>query len=171
MTKKGFTLMEILIYIAVLAMLFLAVSSFLTWTTKSGVKARAVREVTDNERRAMEIITSEIRMAKSVYGPTSTSTQLSLETTRFLPAGETSTYIDFYLCGEASSTLCFKRESQNSVVITSDRVNVSNLVFTQISTTTPSIRVNFKIDYKTSAQQPEYQASITATSTASLRNY
>jgi len=152
-------------------MLFLAVSSFITWTTKSGAKARAIREVADNERRAMEIITSEIRGARSVYIPTSTSTQLSLETSRYLPAGETSTYIDFYLCGEAASTLCLKKESQNPLAITSARVNISHLVFTQISTTTPSIQINFEIDYNTPAQQPEYQASMSATSTASLRSY
>lgn len=168
---RGFTLMEILIYIAVLAIIFLAVSSFLTWSIKLSAKARAVREATDNARRVMEIMTSEIRAAKSVYGPTSTSTQLSLETNRYLPAGETSTYIDFYLCGETTSTLCFKKESQSPIAITSDQVKVKNLMFAQISTTTPSIQIRLRLDYKTSAERPEYQASVDATSTASLRNY
>lgn len=163
--------MEVLIYVAVLAMIFLAVASFLTWTTRAGIKARAMREVIDNARRAMEIMTSEIRSAQSIYSPTSTSTQLSLETKHYLPAGETSTYIDFYLCGEATSTICFKKETQGPIAITSDRVNVSDLFFTQVSTTTPSIKIRFKIDYKTGAQRPEYQASITATSTVSLRSY
>lgn len=163
--------MEVLIYVAVLAMIFLAVASFLTWTTKAGIKARAIREVTDNARRAMEIMTSEIRSAQGIYSPTSTSTQLSLETKHYLPASETSTYIDFYLCGEATSTICFKKETQSPIAITSDRVNVSDLVFTQVSTTTPSVKIRFKIDYKTGAQQPEYQSSITATSTVSLRSY
>jgi len=168
---EGFTLMEILIYIAVLAMIFLAVSGFLTWTTKSGAKARAIREVADNARRAMEIMTNEIRGAAGLYGPTSAPGQLSLETRNYLPADETSTYIDFYLCGEATSTICFKKESQNPVAITSDRVRVSNLKFFQLSTTIPSIQISLNIDYKTSAQSAEYQASINATSTASLRNY
>ena len=169
--KKGFTLLEILIYISILAILFLAVSSFLTWSIKLSVKATAIREATDNARRAMEIMTYEIRGAKSVYGPTFTSTQLSLETTRYLPAGETSTFIDFYLCGDATSTICLKKESQNPIAITSDGVSVSSLVFTQISTTTPSVQVQLRLDYKTSAGKPEYQASVETTSTASLRNY
>lgn len=171
MTKKGFTLMEILVYIAVLAIIFLAVSGFLTWTTKSSAKARAIRETANSARRAMEIITYEIREAKSIYTKTSTSTQLSLETIHYLPAGETSSFIDFYLCGEATSTICLKKESQNPIAITSDRTKVSSLIFNQISTTTPSVQIQLKLDYKISAEQSEYQASVDMISTASLRSY
>jgi len=166
--KKGFTLLEILIYISVLAIVFVAVSSFLTWSTKLSAKATAIREATDNTRRAMEIMTYEIRGAKSVYTPTASPSQMSLVTVRYLPAGEISTFIDFYLCGTA---ICLKKESQDPVAITSDSVEVDNLVFTQISTTTPSIQIQLSVGYKTSSAKLEYQASVDATSTASLRNY
>lgn len=169
--KRAFTLMEVLIYIAVLAIVFLAVSSFLTWSIKTNAKAAAIREATDNARRAMEVMVYEIREAKSVYSPTSTSTQLSLETTHYLSAGETYGFIDFYLCGENGSAICLKKESQNPIAITSDSIRVSNLVFRQISTTTPSVQIQLKLDYKTQAQQQEYQASVDLTSTASLRSY
>ncbi len=162
--KKGFTLIEILIYISVLAIVFLAVSSFLTWSIKTSAKATAIREATDNGRRAMEIITREIRGAKGIYTPTSTSTQLSLET-------KTSTFVDFYLCGSPTSTICLKEESQEPIAITSESVQVRSLVFTQISTTTPSIRIQMGLDYKTQAKLPEYQASVDLTSTVSLRSY
>ena len=167
--RQGFTLMEVLIYIAVLAIVFLAVSSFLTWSVKTSAKAAAIRETTDNARRAMEIMIYEIREAKGIYSPTSTSTQLSLETIHYLPAGENSTFIDFYLCGEATGTICFKKESQNPIAITSDKVKVNNLIFTRISTTTPSVQIQLKLDYKAQAQ--EHQTSIDLISTASLRNY
>lgn len=153
----GFTLLEVLIYISVLAIVFLAVSSFLTWSLKTNTKASAIREAADNGRRAMEIMAYEIKGAKSVYGPTSSSTQLSLET-------KTSSFIDFYICGDAASAICLKKESQNPIAITSDAVKVSNLVFTQIATTTPSVQIQLKVDYKT-------EASFTATSTVSLRSY
>lgn len=162
--SKGFTLLEILIYISISAIVFLAVSSFLTWSLKTNVKASAIREAVDNGRRAMEIMAYEIKGSKSVYSPTSSSTQLSLETARYLPQGESSSFIDFYLCGDATSTLCLKKESQNPIAITSDTVKVSNLVFTQIATATPSIQIKLKVDYKT-------EASFTATTTVSLRSY
>lgn len=168
--NKGFTLIEILIYISVLAIIVLAVSSFFLWTSRSGAKITAMREVIDNSRRAMEIMTYEIKESKSIYSPTSILTQLSLETTHHLPLGETSSYIDFYLCG---TQICLKKESESPIALTSNRVRVINLVFSQIATTStvPSIQINFKIDYKTLAERPEYQASFNTTSTVSLRSY
>ena len=156
--------MEILIYIAILAVIFSSIYSFLTWAIQSNSKTKAIREVTDNARRAMEILTHEIKEAKSVYGPTSTSTQLSLETSHYSPVGESSAFIDFYLCGDGADILCLKKESQNPIAITSESVKVSSLEFMQISTTTPSVRIRLKIDYKN-------LASINSTSTASLRSY
>jgi len=171
--QKSFTLMEVLIYIAVLAIVVLIVFSFFLWATRANTKAKAMREVLDNARRAMEIMTYEIKEAKSIYTPTSTFDshpgQLSLETKKYLPEGETTSYIDFYLCG---FQLCLKKESQDPVTLTSDRVEVSNLMFSRIVTSgIPSIQINLEIDYKNPTGRPEYQASITSTSTASLRSY
>ena len=175
--QKSFTLIEMLVYIAVLAIITVAVSSFFLWFIHSNTKARAMRETLDNARRAVEMMTYEIKEAKSIYTPTTTSTQLSLESTKHLPEGEKTTYIDFYLCG---TQLCFKREPVSSIAtsskplaLTSDQVEVKNLVFSQIATisTNPSVQINLKIDYKNPADRPEYQASVNLTSTASLRSY
>lgn len=167
--KRGFTLIEVLVYIAVLAIVIVAVSSFLIWATHSNTKVKAMRETLDNARRAMEIMSYEIREAKSIYTSTTTSNQLSLETTHYLPEGETLTYIDFYLC---DNRLCLKEESQNPIALTSDRVEVSNLVFSQIITgTAPSVQIDLRIEYKNPTGRPEYQASVNLKSTVSLRSY
>lgn len=168
--QKSFTLIEILVYIAVLAIITVAISSFFLWFIHSNTKARAMRETLDNTRRAMEIMTYEIKEAKSIYTPTTTSTQLSLETTKYLPEEEKTTYVDFYLCG---TRLCLKKESQTPVALTSDRVVVNNLEFLEIATTStaPSIQINLKIDYKNPTGRPEYRASANLTSTAVLRSY
>ena len=73
----GFTLTEVLVYVAVLSIIISAVSGFLIWTVRSNTKAKVMRETQDNARRAMEIMTYEIKEAKSVYTPTTTSNQLS----------------------------------------------------------------------------------------------
>lgn len=169
----GFTLTEILIYITVLVILLLIVSSFFLWTSRSNIKARAMREVLDNGRRVMEVMNYEIREAKSIYYPTSTSTQLSIETTKYLPEGEETTHLDFYLCGTTFSTLCFKKEAANPLTLTSERVMVKNLIFSQIATTStiPSIQINLEVAYKAPSDKPEYQASIKISSVVSLRSY
>ncbi|MEK9134884.1 MAG: prepilin-type N-terminal cleavage/methylation domain-containing protein [Patescibacteria group bacterium] len=157
--RKGFTLTEILIYIAILAIIISAVSSFFLWQINSGAKSRAIREVQYNTEQALSIMTKEIREAKSVYTPTSIFDvnlgQLSLETA--------TSYIDFFLCG---TRLCQKKESQDPIALTSGMVQINNLIFNYIATTStvPSIQVNLKINYND-------QASFGATSTVSLRSY
>lgn len=179
LTKKkknnlGFTLAEILVYIAVLSLIMLTVSSLFLWVSRANSKAKAIKETLDNTRRAMGVITYEIREARSIYTPTSaldiSPGQLSLETTKHLPEGETTAYVDFYLCG---ARLCLKKEGENPIALTSDKVEITNLEFSQIATTStvPSIQINLKIDYKAPASKAEYQATINTTSTVSLRSY
>ncbi len=172
--RIGFTLIELLAYIGVLVVIISAISSFFLWAVRLNAKIRAIRETSDNAWRTMEIMTYEIKEAKSIYTPTSIFDsqlgQLSLEKVKYLPAGEATTFIDFYLCG---TQLCLKKESENPIALTSDRVEVKSLTFSQIATTStvPSIQINLKIDYKAPANKPEYQASVNVTSTASLRSY
>ena len=160
--------MEILVYIATLVVLFSAVISFLFWAMRSGSKAGAMREVSDNIRRAMEIMIYEIKEAKSVYTPTTNFQQLSLETIKYLPSGEESSFIDFYI---DAGTLYFKKESQNPIALISNKVEAGGLAFTATSSTPPSIQITLEINYKNPNNRPEHSASSTASSTASIRSY
>lgn len=170
--KKGFTFIEILIYVGVLAVILLAVSSFFLWTVRSNAKTKAEIEALESARLAMGILTSEIREADSVYSPTSafstSAGQLSLETAKYLSAGETLSFIDFYLCSER---LCFKKEGQDPVALTSDKTEIEFLEFSQILTTStaPSIKINLKMNYKTQAARPELNASVNLSSVSALR--
>ncbi len=167
--KAGFTLVEVLVSLSVFFIILLAINSLLFLMTNSNSKTKANREVIDNARRAIEIITYEIKGAKSIYTPTTTANQLSLETLRYLPVDENNTFIDFFLCGSA---ICFKKESQSLVSLTSDIVQVANLSFSQIlNNGKPSIKINLTVDYINPNNNPNYSASVTLTSTVSLRNY
>lgn len=166
--NKGFTLVEILVYVAVLSIIVVAIFSFAVWALRVNGKAKAMREVKDMAQTALEQMTSEIREAKSVYTPMTTASQLSLETTKYLPLGEESTFLEFYLC---QTRLCLKKEGQNPVALTSDRVEVKSLSFQRVASgQTDSVQVELQIDYKNPGQKPEYAASIILKSTASLRN-
>jgi len=168
--QSSFTLLEILVYIGVFSIVMGVLISFIIWVTHSNIKAQAIRETSDNAREVLETMVYEIKTAKSVYIPTSTSTQLSLETLNYLPEGESFTYIDFFLCG---TQICFKKESQIPVALTSDKVEIKDLNFTLIGnvTSTPSVQIALKADYKNPQNRPEYQASVNVTTTASLRSY
>ncbi|MFH1671339.1 MAG: type II secretion system protein [Candidatus Portnoybacteria bacterium] len=165
--KRGFTLIEMLVYISVLVIILASVLAFLSWLIKSNAKSRAMREVLENSQRAMEAIAFEIKSAKGVYTPTSAATQLSLETTNYLPSEEATTYIDFFLCDGAS--ICLKKENQAPVILTSREVEINNLQFDLIGPATSSVRISFEASFMASSNKPEYQASLDFSSTVSLR--
>ena len=174
MARRGFTLLEVLVYIVILVIIVTVISSFLIWAVRANTKNKVMIETLDNARRAIEIITHEIKEADDIYEPTSVFDshpgQLSLEVKKYLPTDESATYIDFFICGDR---LCLKKEkSQNPVFLTSGRVEVKNLIFTKIvSEKIPSIQINLRVEYKNVTGRPEYQSSIDLQSVASLRSY
>lgn len=163
---NGFTFIELLIYVAIFSIIIGVIISFIFWLVQSNIKAKVVRETMDNAERIMRTVTKEIKEAKSIYSPTFIATQLSLETAKYLPEGESMSYIDFYLC---ESRFCFKKESQDPSYLTSDNVEIVNLVFTQIGIS--SIKIDLTVDYIDIGGKPEYQSSTSLSSTISLRSY
>jgi len=157
LNNKGFTLVEVLVYIAILSIIVFFICSFIFWVNSSNAQTKLERAALENARRALEIMTYEIKGAESVYTPTTTPNQLSLKTYRYSPAGEDDSFIDFFLCG---SRLCFKKESQDPIFLTSDIVEVEQLEFIQIPINNPlSIKINLTVN------------GSSLTSIVSLRNY
>ena len=165
--RKGFTLLEIIIYIAILSMVLSLASSVMFYFAQTNAQTKGDREVLENARRALEIMTYEINGAKSIYTPTTLANQLSLETGTYLPTGESTTYIDFFIC---EARLCMKKESQNPIFLTSETVQVGSLMFAQISTNGfPSVQISLTVNYTGTING--FQPSTVLTSTASLRSY
>ena len=168
-SQKGIGFIEVLVYIGVFSLIIVIIVSFVFWLIRSNVKGRVVIETLNNSKRIMELITQEIKEADSIYIPTTTDTQLSLKTKKYLPSGEEISFIDFYLCG---TRVCFKKESQDGIFLTSENIEITNLVFTQvISGEAPSIQIEISANYKNPADRPEYRASVDLTSSVSLRLY
>ena len=165
---KGFTLMEILIYLTIFILLFSVIVSFIFWLIRSSSKAVAWRQTTNDTGRIMNIMTREIREAESIYSPTSSANQLSLKTKKHLPEGEQAAFIDFFVCSDG---ICLKKENQEPVVLTSGNIEVSNLVFSFIGTPASSVRIDLALNYKNPENKKEYEAFVNLSSTVSLRAY
>lgn len=179
--NKGFTLIEILVYIAVLIIaLGIIVNSLITFSHAYS-KSKAERDTLSNAQTAMNAILREIKYASAIYQPTScfgeadpkpvcagSKRQLSLETYQNLPADESKTFIDFYLDNQK---IYLKRESQNSEELTSNKVRVVDLQFTRLAgganLTEESVRIQITVEYNSNI--PHLQTSTTLYSTASLR--
>lgn len=169
--QKGFTLIEVLVYATLLAIISLVVLLFVNQLLGVNETTRRTRESLDNARRSLETIAQEIRHADSIYTPTSvfgtSPRQLSLATTRDLPDDENLTFVDFYV---DAGSLYLKREGQSDQLLTSEKVKVTNLTFVNNSTGGgDAIRISITIEYKDPTNGPKN--AVTLTSTAVLRTY
>lgn len=165
---KGFTLIEVIAYVAVLGIIGTSFSAVFLWSIKTYTKSQVMQETTWNAQRAMDIMVQEIREAEDVYSSTTGVSQLSLETTRYAAPGHPTSFIDFFLCEEK---LCFKRESQDAVVLTSNNVRVMELSFQKVRTgaAISSVQVIVRVEYKNPNNRPELISSLELRSVASVR--
>ena len=162
---RGFTLTELIVYIAIFVILITTVTLFAMAFIKTTTKSRIKKEVTLGTYSAMKVMIYEIKRANSIYTPTSVFDshpgQLSLETSQELPEGEQATYLDFYL---DSDRLYLKRESQNPQLLISKNLKVTNLEFEYLASAS---RIDLTLEYDTSVS--EYQYSYSLSSGGSIR--
>lgn len=161
-------MVEMIIYLAALVLLAGTVISLLVWVVRASSQVHVQNELVVGVEHALALMTNEIREAQSVYTPSEYAippsppwAQLSIETRKDVPAGETSTYVDFFLCG---TRLCIKREFQAPQALTSEKIQIQNLEFTQVQTgSAASVHITVETSY--------LEASQTVQATASLRSY
>lgn len=167
---RGFTLVELLIYIAIFA--FLAVGFVSFSIALSNVKAKALvsSEVQSNGRVALGLITQRIKSANGVnlgtsaFGVDPGVLSLSMASSTLNP-----TIIDL---DQNDGRVRIKEGLQPSVFVTSDSVKVTNFMFTNLSSLSSreNIRVEMNIEYDNPSGDVEYQFSQNLRSAASLRN-
>ncbi|MBI2100752.1 MAG: hypothetical protein HYT47_01930 [Candidatus Vogelbacteria bacterium] len=128
----GYTLVEAIIYVAILAVLAVTFITLLFTMVQAYTEFRLARDLTSSAALALERLTREIRQATSVdlglsaFGPS--PGRLVLKTTDETGAPTT---IDFYF---SAGTLMVKEGSAAAAALTAARVTVDNLVFRQINT-------------------------------------
>jgi len=163
MKSKSFTLVELLLYLALSAMIILMVSSFLTLILKSRVKGQVISEVEGQGTQVMQTVTQEIRNATSPSVPIGSSAA----TLTLSPSN-----IVFSQTGDA----LYITRNDTLAALTSAKVRVSNLSFQNVGstiegTTDPahSIRVQFTLSYVNLSGRNEYEYSKNFTGSATIR--
>lgn len=168
-SKKGFTLIELVIYVSIFVVLITTITLFAMTFTETAAKTRIKRELSLSAYSAMKAMLYEIKRADNIYIPTSILEahpgQLSLQTDYELPSGENMGYIDFYL--DSDGKLYLKRESQNSQSLIPENFKITNLEFEYMGLSAESIRIKLTIENDNPI--PEYQYSYTLTSSGSIR--
>lgn len=128
--NQGYTLLEAIIYIAILAALAVTFVHLLFTMARAYTEFQLERSLTSSATLGLERLVREIRQAKSV-DPLSTlgshPGRLLLNTTDQTGAATT---IDFYLLND---TLMVKEGAGQAASTTAKNVNADNLVFHQIN--------------------------------------
>lgn len=132
--ERGFTVIETLVYIAILGVVVSTAIYFLANTFKTYSKIYAQKEVAVNIQYVLDAMTEEIKFSKNIYSPTSAfdqdNGQISVETSQNPPVGETTTFIDFYL---DNGRIYMKKEGQTELPLTSNQVKINKLRFTLLN--------------------------------------
>ena len=164
--KLGFTLVEMILYVAIVSIFVTAMVSF-AWDAIYGrVKSYTHQEVNQNIRLAGKRINFEIRNAAGVNSASGSNLNLAMSDSSRNP-----TIIDVsgerLRIGYGSSGTC---PTSNPCNLTSNIVSVTNLNFTDLSVSPDSINIKFSITVESTGDRQEFQKTETYESSSELRS-
>lgn len=163
---RGVSLMEFVIYIALVSIILLVISSAFVSISRSGSRVESKTEVNSSIRFAMNKIVGDVKTASAVSIPTVVNGTAS---TLQLTVGA-----DTILYDVSSGQLRRKINAGASDVVTASTTVISNPFFTRLENyntvlqaTTTTIRISMSASYNSANQ--DYQYTVGATTTAALR--
>ncbi len=155
--NNGFTLVELILYIAIVTIFMTGVIYFTSDIVYGRVKSQVHQEVNQNIRFASKRIMYEIRNASSVTVSPSSITLGSTD------VGRNPTVIDVF------GNRLRIGYGGNQYFLTSNKVTVSNLSFTDLSTA-GTTNVKFSITIDSTGDRREFQKSETYETSVELRS-
>lgn len=165
MNEKGYTLIELLLYVTIVGTLLVAVSIFFAMTSESRIKNQSIVEVDQQGTFVMEYIASTVRNADSITAPTAGGTGASL--TLAVPTGPLSPTV-FDLNG---TTLQVTEGASAAIALTNSKVQVTSLAFKNLSrASTPGVvQISLTLSRINPSGRNEYDYQKTFITSVSLR--
>jgi type II secretory pathway pseudopilin PulG len=161
MKKKGFTIIELLIYLAIVTTVITSLVFYGMSVSDSRSKIYAAQEVNSSARQVMQIISQKIRTATAINNLTSNSLNLAMDNPAVDP-----TVIDL-----DQGRIRIQSGANPALPITSNHVQVTQLQFTDLTTTSnqPSIKIDISLQFNSSGSDT-FAYDQTLSTTASLRH-
>lgn len=142
-TNKGYSLIEMIVYIAILSFVSVFVITALVLTIKSFIAFSISRNIVDNASLAIDRIVREVRLSNEVILGSSVFDvnpgALHIKTD---DGTGTTTTMKFYV---SNGRLVFNRGTTTGIYLTSDKLNVTNLVFRHSNTSTSSQSIKIEM--------------------------
>jgi type II secretory pathway pseudopilin PulG len=148
--SQGFTLLELVLYVAIAAVVLGAISSLIFILWQARIKNKVVSEVEQQGMFAIKYLTNVIKQADTVLIPTQAnlSSNLELVSSSF---GQVNIFED-------NGRLAVVENNGNTSFLTGENVIVKNLSFSNFSRpqTSGLIGINFSLENKSSSVRFEY---------------
>lgn len=141
--QKGFTLVEVLIYIAILGLVVASFISFSVSISNSRGKTYVEQEVQANARVALNLISQRILAANGVN--TGASTFGSDPGVLSLSMADSSKNPTIINLTADDGQLQIQEGVDSAITITSDEVRVTNLVFTDLTSTSDKANIGIEL--------------------------
>lgn len=165
-SQKGFSLVEMLLYVAISSVMLFSLSLLLSFLFGGRVKNQSITDVNQQGLQVMQLITQTVRNAKSVDSPALGATDTSLSLTMSDPL-LSPTVFDI-----SSGTVRIKEGSNPLIPLTNSHVTVSSFIFQNISSTSSTdriVRLSFTMDHSNPSSRNENSFTKTFTGSATLR--
>lgn len=164
-SQAGYTLIELLLYVAIIGVLLGAVVGFLGTVTEARVKNQTISEVDEQGAAAMNYITQTIRNASSISAPAaggvaSTSLTLVVPTASLSPT----------IISLSGATLQVKEGAAAAIPLTNSKVQISNIAFKNLSRSGTSgiVQASFTISRINPTNRNTFDYEKTFTSSAEV---
>lgn len=161
--QKGFTLIELILYVALVTIILSALVPFAWNTVETGVKSSVQQEVNANVRYISERIKYEIRNSTGINSVSATSISLSTSTPVTNP-----TIIDL-----SGGNIRIKQGAGSPVNLNSVNTVINSLTFANYSSgdnKTKHVRFIITVAAQYAAVRQEYQDSVVAEGSSEVRN-
>jgi Tfp pilus assembly protein PilE len=160
---SGFTLVETLLYVAIVSS-FLVMAVYFAWDiVLNQVKSNSIAEVNDNANIITQKISYYIQNAKNITTPANKG-DVSQTLVLVMPDNSTATF-------DLSSGQLRLNLGSGAINLSSNSVTISNLSFTNLTTTGTrgNIKVKMDITNKNPSDKSEYNTSFKIDTSFSLR--
>ncbi|PJA90482.1 MAG: hypothetical protein CO137_00160 [Candidatus Magasanikbacteria bacterium CG_4_9_14_3_um_filter_32_9] len=163
--KKGFSLVELVLYISVLIILLGSIFLFMGLVFESKAKSQTINEVERQGEFIIRTILQTVRNTNTINSPTVGSSSNSLSINVKNPTNSPTT---FALNGTG---LVMTEASQTPVILNNNLVEIKNIVFRNVSqpSTTGIIRVEITIAHVNPENQNEFKYEKTFYGSATVR--
>lgn len=162
-TERGFTFIELILYVAIVTIILSALVPFAWDTVETGVKSAVAQEVNANARYISEIIKYEIRNSTGINSVAATSISLATSTPATNP-----TVIDL-----SAGNIRITQGAASPVNLNSANTVINSLTFTDytsLDNKTKHIQFTMTVAASFAAARQEYQDSVVVESSSEVRS-